>query len=102
MPYACGQGQPEARPPVLDGIEATRLLAGPGVADAVKVLVVTTFNIDEYVYEALRAGASGFAQASCTRTSEPPGPGRLPRARSGYMTAWAGSTSDAGSFCRWG
>jgi DNA-binding NarL/FixJ family response regulator len=46
--------------PVLDGIEATRLLAGAGVADPVKVLVVTTFNLDEYVYEALRAGASGF------------------------------------------
>jgi DNA-binding NarL/FixJ family response regulator len=46
--------------PVLDGIEATRLLAGAAVTDPVKVLVVTTFNLDEYVYEALRAGASGF------------------------------------------
>lgn len=46
--------------PVLDGIAATRLLAGVGVAHPVKVLVVTTFNLDEYVYEALRAGASGF------------------------------------------
>ncbi len=46
--------------PVLNGIEATRLLAGAGVARPVKVLVVTTFNLDEYVYEALRAGASGF------------------------------------------
>jgi DNA-binding NarL/FixJ family response regulator len=45
---------------VLDGIEATRLLAGAGVPEPVKVLVVTTFNLDEYVYEALRAGASGF------------------------------------------
>ncbi|NYD44482.1 DNA-binding NarL/FixJ family response regulator [Actinomadura luteofluorescens] len=50
----------DVRMPVLDGIEATRLLAGPGVGDPVKVLVVTTFNLDEYVYEALRAGASGF------------------------------------------
>ncbi|MFD5627193.1 MULTISPECIES: response regulator [unclassified Streptomyces] len=50
----------DIRMPLLDGIEATRLLAGPGVADPVKVLVVTTFNLDEYVYEALRAGASGF------------------------------------------
>jgi len=50
----------DVRMPVLDGIEATRLLAGVGVADPVKVLVVTTFNLDEYVYEALRAGASGF------------------------------------------
>ncbi|MFF7335164.1 response regulator [Streptomyces sp. NPDC008150] len=50
----------DIRMPVLDGIAATRLLAGPGVAEPVKVLVVTTFNLDEYVYEALRAGASGF------------------------------------------
>jgi DNA-binding NarL/FixJ family response regulator len=50
----------DIRMPVLDGIEATRLLTGPGIADPVKVLVVTTFNLDEYVYEALRAGASGF------------------------------------------
>ncbi|MEV4703874.1 response regulator transcription factor [Actinoplanes sp. NPDC049316] len=50
----------DVRMPVLDGIEATRLLAGAGVANPVKVLVVTTFNLDEYVYEALRAGASGF------------------------------------------
>ena len=50
----------DVRMPVLDGIEATRLLAGAGIAQPVKVLVVTTFNLDEYVYEALRAGASGF------------------------------------------
>ncbi|MFI0242625.1 response regulator [Streptomyces sp. NPDC016845] len=50
----------DVRMPVLDGIEATRLLAGAGVEHPVKVLVVTTFNLDEYVYEALRAGASGF------------------------------------------
>ena len=50
----------DVRMPGLDGIEATRLLAGDGVTDPVKVLVVTTFNLDEYVYEALRAGASGF------------------------------------------
>jgi DNA-binding NarL/FixJ family response regulator len=50
----------DIRMPVLDGLEATRLLAGAGVARPVKVLVVTTFNLDEYVYEALRAGASGF------------------------------------------
>ncbi|NKE62926.1 response regulator transcription factor [Lentzea sp. PSKA42] len=50
----------DVRMPVLDGIAATRLLAGAGVADPVKVLVVTTFDLDDYVYEALRAGASGF------------------------------------------
>ncbi|MDN5919160.1 MAG: response regulator transcription factor [Pseudonocardia sp.] len=50
----------DIRMPVLDGIEATRLLAGAGVAQPVKVVVLTTSNLDEYVYEALRAGASGF------------------------------------------
>ncbi|PRY35582.1 response regulator transcription factor [Umezawaea tangerina] len=50
----------DIRMPLLDGIEATRRIAGPEVADRVRVLVVTTFNLDEYVYEALRAGASGF------------------------------------------
>ncbi|MBF8188033.1 response regulator transcription factor [Nonomuraea sp. K274] len=50
----------DVRMPVLDGIKATRRLAGAGVKNPVKVLVVTTFNLDEYVYEALRAGASGF------------------------------------------
>jgi DNA-binding NarL/FixJ family response regulator len=50
----------DVRMPLLDGIEATRRLAGPGSAEPVKILVVTTFNVDEYVYEALRAGASGF------------------------------------------
>lgn len=50
----------DVRMPLLDGIEATRLLAGAGVRQPVKVLVVTTFNLDKYVYEALRAGASGF------------------------------------------
>ncbi|WP_199486634.1 response regulator transcription factor [Actinomadura logoneensis] len=50
----------DIRMPRLDGIEATRRLAGPEADDPVKILVVTTFNVDEYVYEALRAGASGF------------------------------------------
>jgi CheY-like chemotaxis protein len=46
--------------PVLDGIEATRQLAGPGSPEPARVLIVTTFNLDEYVYRALHAGASGF------------------------------------------
>jgi DNA-binding NarL/FixJ family response regulator len=50
----------DIRMPIVDGIEATRQLAGPGAATPAKVLVVTTFNVDEYVYEALKAGASGF------------------------------------------
>ncbi|PJI86603.1 response regulator [Luteimicrobium subarcticum] len=50
----------DVRMPVLDGIEATRRIAGPGATDPVKVLVVTTFDLDEHVFDALRAGASGF------------------------------------------
>ena len=50
----------DIRLPLLDGIEVTRRIAGPGVPDPPKVLVVTTFNVDRYVYDALRAGASGF------------------------------------------
>jgi DNA-binding NarL/FixJ family response regulator len=50
----------DIRMPLLDGLEATRLLAGPGVADPMVVVVITTFDLDEYVYGALRAGARGF------------------------------------------
>ncbi|UKY48236.1 response regulator [Streptomyces inhibens] len=49
----------DIRMPELGGIEATRRITGPAGA-TVKVLVLTTFDLDEYVYEALRAGASGF------------------------------------------
>ena len=48
----------DVRMPVMDGIEATRRIAASGVET--RVLVLTTFDLDEYVYEALRAGASGF------------------------------------------
>ncbi|MEU4746390.1 response regulator transcription factor [Actinosynnema sp. NPDC023658] len=50
----------DIRMPVVDGIEATRTLAGPGVTDPLAVVVITTFDLDEYVYAALRAGAKGF------------------------------------------
>ncbi|MER6710367.1 response regulator transcription factor [Streptomyces sp. NPDC000877] len=50
----------DIRMPKLDGLEATRLLAGPQVADPLRVVVVTTFDLDEYVYGALRGGACGF------------------------------------------
>lgn len=50
----------DIRMPGLDGIAATRQLAGPGVADPIPVLVLTTFDIDDYVFGALEAGASGF------------------------------------------
>ncbi|AGZ43411.1 response regulator [Actinoplanes friuliensis] len=50
----------DIRMPRMDGLEALRLLAGPGVADPIKVVVVTTFDLDEYVHQALRNGAAGF------------------------------------------
>ena len=46
--------------PGQDGIAATRELCGPGVADPIPVLVLTTFDIDDYLFGALEAGASGF------------------------------------------
>src|SRR5215831_9111382 len=50
----------DVRMPVLDGIEATRqITASPQLAD-VRVIILTTFDLDEYVFAALRAGASGF------------------------------------------
>ncbi|MPY57867.1 response regulator [Streptomyces spongiae] len=50
----------DIRMPRMDGLEATRLLAGPDVSDPLRVVVVTTFDLDEYVYGALRGGACGF------------------------------------------
>jgi DNA-binding NarL/FixJ family response regulator len=50
----------DIRMPGLDGIAATRALAGPEVPDPLAVVVITTFDLDEYVYGALRAGARGF------------------------------------------
>lgn len=50
----------DVRMPVMDGLEATRLITADPRLDAVKVLMLTTFEIDEYVFDALRVGASGF------------------------------------------
>lgn len=50
----------DIRMPVMDGIEATRRLAGPGVVDPLAVVIITTFDLDEYVYGALKSGARGF------------------------------------------
>jgi DNA-binding NarL/FixJ family response regulator len=50
----------DIRMPRLDGIEATRRLAGPDVADPLAVVVITTFDLDQYVHGALKAGARGF------------------------------------------
>jgi DNA-binding NarL/FixJ family response regulator len=60
----CRDGHPDVvlmdvRMPVLDGIEATRQLSEDG-ASTPKVIMLTTFDLDEYVYDALGAGASGF------------------------------------------
>jgi DNA-binding NarL/FixJ family response regulator len=50
----------DIRMPVLDGLEATRLICTDAALARTRVLVLTTFDLDEYVYDALRAGASGF------------------------------------------
>jgi len=50
----------DVRMPVLDGIEATRRITGDPATEGVRVIVLTTFDLDDYVYGALRAGASGF------------------------------------------
>ncbi len=50
----------DIRMPVMDGLEATRRLGALAEAAGVRVLILTTFDLDEYVYQALRAGASGF------------------------------------------
>ncbi len=50
----------DVRMPELDGIEATRLLAGSGVDDPMAIVVITTFDLDEYVHGALKAGARGY------------------------------------------
>lgn len=50
----------DIRMPELNGLEATRALAGPAVEDPLAVVVITTFDLDEYVHGALKAGARGF------------------------------------------
>ena len=50
----------DIRMPEIDGIEATRQLAGPDVNDPLAIVVITTFDLDEYVHGALKAGARGF------------------------------------------
>lgn len=50
----------DIRMPELDGIEATRILAGPAVDEPMRVVIITTFDTDEYLHDALQAGAIGF------------------------------------------
>jgi len=54
----------DVRMPVMDGIEATRRITADRGAGVPRVLILTTFDLDEYVFDALRAGASGFALKS--------------------------------------
>jgi DNA-binding NarL/FixJ family response regulator len=56
----------DVRMPVLDGIEATRRIIADTATKAVRVVVLTTFDLDDYVYGALRAGASGFLLKDAT------------------------------------
>ncbi|MGA9598571.1 MAG: response regulator transcription factor [Acidimicrobiia bacterium] len=50
----------DIRMPEMNGIEATRVLAGPDVAEPMAIVIITTFDLDEYVHGALKAGARGF------------------------------------------
>ena len=50
----------DVRMPVMDGIEATRVICAGGEEPLPRILILTTFDLDEYVYDALHAGASGF------------------------------------------
>jgi DNA-binding NarL/FixJ family response regulator len=50
----------DIRMPGMDGLEATRIIAGDKNLNAVRIVILTTFDLDEYVFEALRVGASGF------------------------------------------
>ncbi len=50
----------DIRMPGIDGLEATRRLAGPDVVDPMRIVIITTFDLDEYVHGALKAGARGF------------------------------------------
>ena len=54
----------DVRMPIMDGIEATRQITNDDRTSGSRVLILTTFDLDEYVYEALRAGASGFTLKS--------------------------------------
>lgn len=56
----------DVRMPVLDGISATRRITAEPACAGIHVLILTTFHLDEYVYDALAAGASGFLLKDCT------------------------------------
>ncbi len=58
----------DVRMPRVDGLEATRRIAGDPQLGGTRVLILTTFEIDEYVFEAIRGGASGFLLKDCEPT----------------------------------
>ncbi|CAM5588854.1 Protein-glutamate methylesterase/protein-glutamine glutaminase [Streptomyces griseoloalbus] len=99
----------DIRMPRMDGVEATRQITGPERDGPAKVLVLTTFDLDEYVVEALKAGASGFllgyapGRTSWCRRSGwwPPGRPCSPRAsRAGCWTSTPRICRPARSPCR--
>ncbi len=84
----------DIRMPRMDGVEATRQITGPGKDGPAKVLVLTTFDLDEYVVEALRAGASGFLlkdapAAELVQAGDPGGGGGRGDARAEHHAAAA-------------
>ena len=114
----------DVRMPVMDGIEATRQITSGRGADAPRVLILTTFDLDEYVFEALRAGASGFAlksrpleellsairtvaageallAPSVTRRLIAHFTGQRPGAVQRPTAAWTSSPSASARCCRW-
>jgi len=93
----------DIRMPELDGIEATRRLAGPDVAEPLAVVVITTFDLDDYVHGALKAGARGFLLkdsgpdllAQAVRAAASGDALIAPSVTARLLTAFAGSPSSA-------
>jgi DNA-binding NarL/FixJ family response regulator len=94
----------DIRMPVLDGIEATRLITADPLLSNTKVIVLTTFDLDEYVFGAIRAGASGFLLkgveptelVSAVRTVADGAALLEPSATRRLIDAYTGGTSDPG------
>jgi len=93
----------DIRMPEIDGIEATRRLAGPDVAEPLAVVVITTFDLDDYVHGALKAGARGFLLkdsgpdllAQAVRAAASGDALIAPSVTARLLTAFAGSPSSA-------